>query len=313
MELSKEKIAAIVVTFNRKNLLDDCLQAIFKQTRPLDSIIIIDNASTDGTPEFLKEKGYLNNPLIDYVRLSENTGGAGGFHEGMKRGYEKGFDWLWLMDDDVMPNNDCLEHLLHINNHFRSNGIDKCVLLPIRLYLNGEFHKCDPSILNFNNPFIDHKQKYINTKHLEYNEFIPIQCFPFEGPLISKELIEIIGYPDKKFFIYGDDTDYSIRILKKNIKIFLIKKAILNKIIKPTKNRNFDWRNYYYFRNCIVLDRKYGNYLVKNIRPIFYYLIKLLLTCTLKMRRIHSFKIVLRAFIDGWNMKMGKTINPGKI
>ena len=94
MENKKEKIAAVVVTYNRKELLKECLDALLAQTHPLDSIILIDNASTDGTPEFLKEKGFLDNPKIDYVRLSENSGGAGGFYEGMKRGYEKGFDWV---------------------------------------------------------------------------------------------------------------------------------------------------------------------------------------------------------------------------
>jgi len=108
----KEKIAAVVVTYNRKDLLKECLDALLNQTRPLDSIILIDNASTDGTPEFLKEKGYLDNPKIDYVRLPENTGGAGGFHEGVKRGYEKGYDWLWLMDDDALPEKSSLNNLL---------------------------------------------------------------------------------------------------------------------------------------------------------------------------------------------------------
>ena len=87
----KEKIAAVVVTYNRKELLKECLDALLRQTYSVDSIILIDNASNDGTPEFLKENGYLDNPKIDYVRLPENTGSAGGFYDGVKRGYKKGF------------------------------------------------------------------------------------------------------------------------------------------------------------------------------------------------------------------------------
>jgi rhamnopyranosyl-N-acetylglucosaminyl-diphospho-decaprenol beta-1,3/1,4-galactofuranosyltransferase len=128
-----------VVTYNRKNLLLECLEAIRKQTRPVDAIYIIDNASTDGTPKVLKENGYIlelppfnlsepyeiehkisnlvngNHINIFYVRMHENTGSAGGFYEGVKRGYERGYDWLWLMDDDAEPKEDALENLLLIN------------------------------------------------------------------------------------------------------------------------------------------------------------------------------------------------------
>ena len=122
LEEKKETVCAVVVTYNRKTLLLECLEALRKQTRPVDGIYIIDNASTDETPEVLKESGYIpelppselaepyeiehqisnlvnGEPIkIFYVRMHENTGGAGGFYEGVKRGYEKGYDWLWLMD-----------------------------------------------------------------------------------------------------------------------------------------------------------------------------------------------------------------------
>jgi len=121
-ENKKEKIAAVVVTYNRKELLKECLDALLAQTYPVDSIILIDNASIDGTPEFLKEQGYLKNPKIDYVRLPENTGGAGGFHEGVKRGYKKGYDWLWLMDDDAIAQKNTLEELMDANYILKKNN-----------------------------------------------------------------------------------------------------------------------------------------------------------------------------------------------
>ncbi|MCX7697952.1 MAG: glycosyltransferase [Candidatus Goldbacteria bacterium] len=75
----KEKIAVIVVTYNRKELLRRCINAILKQTYKVDKIIVIDNASTDGTEEMMT-KTYYRNKKIDYVRLDKNIGGAGGFH-----------------------------------------------------------------------------------------------------------------------------------------------------------------------------------------------------------------------------------------
>ncbi len=104
-ENRKETVCAVVVTYNRKHLLLECLEAIRRRTRQVDGIYIIDNASDDGTPELLKENGYIPelppfnlsepyeiehriNNLVDgntinvfYVRMPENTGGAGGFYE----------------------------------------------------------------------------------------------------------------------------------------------------------------------------------------------------------------------------------------
>jgi rhamnopyranosyl-N-acetylglucosaminyl-diphospho-decaprenol beta-1,3/1,4-galactofuranosyltransferase len=89
-----QTVAAVVVTYNRSRLLLECLDALLRQTRPVDKIVLIDNASTDGTVEVLRSRGYLANPKIDYQRSEFNSGGAGGFHDGMKRAHELGFDWI---------------------------------------------------------------------------------------------------------------------------------------------------------------------------------------------------------------------------
>lgn len=131
-----DSVCAVVVTYNRKDLLIECLEALRKQTRPIQGIYLIDNASTDGTPGLLMEKGYISelppqnlkepwekefiiqnltnreDIKLHYVRMHENTGGAGRFYEGVKRGYERGYDWLWLMDDDTIPTETALENLI---------------------------------------------------------------------------------------------------------------------------------------------------------------------------------------------------------
>ncbi|MCS7279986.1 MAG: glycosyltransferase, partial [Thermodesulfobacteriaceae bacterium] len=142
MNEDRETVCAVVVTYNRKKLLLECLEAIRRQTSPVQGIYIIDNASTDGTPEFLRENGYIRElppenlaepwereftieNLVDgqeirvhYVRMHENTGSSGGYHEGVKRAYEKGYDWLWLMDDDVEPTSHTLHKLIHSSRKY---------------------------------------------------------------------------------------------------------------------------------------------------------------------------------------------------
>ena len=99
-------ITAVVVTFNRCDLLVRCIEFLRKQTIGLNSIIVVNNGSTDGTKEWLDTQADLD------IIHQENVGGSGGFYRGIEHAYKKGFDWIWCMDDDVYPEPDCLENLL---------------------------------------------------------------------------------------------------------------------------------------------------------------------------------------------------------
>ncbi|MDN5374894.1 MAG: hypothetical protein PWP32_1659 [Methanothermobacter sp.] len=216
------KVCAVVVTYNRKELLMDCLEALLKQKRPLDAIYIVDNASTDGTPGSLQEKGYIDDPdgsiktiedhggnpvKIVYVRMKENTGGAGGFHEGIRRAHTEGYDWIWVMDDDVEPLDDTLEKLLRAAEKIPE---DVSAVAPVRFF-RGSLFNLETKTFDFRNPL----------KHFTYNviteddlneEYFRVAAISFEGPLIRGDAIERIGYPDRDLFIIADDTDYAIRL-----------------------------------------------------------------------------------------------------
>ena len=105
-------VCALVVTYNRKQLLAECIDAVLGQTRPVDQLFVVDNASTDGTPELLRERGYLDRPEVHYVRLDRNAGSSGGFAAGIAAAREVDADWLWVMDDDAEPEPATLERLL---------------------------------------------------------------------------------------------------------------------------------------------------------------------------------------------------------
>src|SRR5437868_757112 len=115
------KIAAIVVTYNRRGLLEKCLEALKNQTIKLHSIIIVDNASTDDTEIWIRNN-LLNPPTtFIYLKLQENIGGAGGFNAGLTYIQKQNYEWSWIMDDDALPQEDALEQLLKIP--LKSNNI----------------------------------------------------------------------------------------------------------------------------------------------------------------------------------------------
>ena len=107
---TNNRVVAIVVTYNRKDLLVTVINALLNQSMACD-IIIIDNASTDGTKDYLEEQSFNANPRVNYLYMTENLGGSGGFYEGIKKALQGQWKWFWLMDDDAIPESEALRNL----------------------------------------------------------------------------------------------------------------------------------------------------------------------------------------------------------
>lgn len=193
---------AVVVTYNRKLLLEKCLQALLSQSYPVTEIIIIDNASTDGTGEHLDQCGLSLAP-VRYLKQTVNSGGAGGFHLGVAEAVKSGCDYVWLMDDDGLPAADCLEQLFLYAE--KADYIGPVVTDPQ-----------DPALLSF--PLRIPASTHIMTARDDLESFaheglVKDILAPFNGVLLSKQMIDKIGLPDKKYFIWGDEIDYTQRVL----------------------------------------------------------------------------------------------------
>lgn len=218
-------ICAIIVTFNRKDLLLRCLDCVLKQKYELDAILIVDNASSDGSFEYLSKNNFLSNPKIKYIYLDKNTGGAGGFYHGMEYACKKGFDFVWLMDDDGYPDINCLfnqKKYLDENNCLGSIVLDEDnkdkLSFPIRI----------PNSIKTINELQDIKKFIVNTK------VIADILIPFNGVLLSTKVINKIGLPCKDYFIWGDDMEYIYRLKSYGIKLFTITSA---KFYHPKENK----------------------------------------------------------------------------
>ncbi|WP_251717096.1 glycosyltransferase family 2 protein [Lactobacillus agrestimuris] len=239
--------AAIVVTYNRKKLLSECIKKLKEQTEKVD-IIIIDNMSTDGTSEMLKslEKSHE----IIYHATGKNIGGAGGFHEGIKLAYRLGYKFFWLMDDDCLPTKDALKNLKVIDKKIGGNYGFLCSKV---LWI-------DNNICKMNIPKIS-----ISKKVEDFNsEIVPIKMGTFVSFYLKREVVKEIGLPIKEFFIWGDDLEYSQRISNK-YPSYLVNTSV---VVHKTKNNSgsniaiddFQRINRYRlaYRNEVVLFREAG-------------------------------------------------------
>ena len=205
--MKKDRVCAVVVTYNRKELLGECLTALLNQTVVPDKIILINNASTDGTLEYLDEKGFSARPELEIITEEENLGGAGGFYEGLRhiRARRAEFDWAWVMDDDTIPQPDALEGLVRTWHRLRRkvSFLASCVYGP-----EGE---------SMNVPEIDMKPSpngYRDWYTSLDNSCVRISNATFVSLLIRVNAIARCGLPCKDYFIWGDDTEYTSRLIK---------------------------------------------------------------------------------------------------
>lgn len=235
-----KSIAIIVVTYNRLDLLKEVIASIKNQTVQDCDIIVINNGSTDGTEQWLAGQDYLQ-----FITQS-NVGGAGGFFTGIKYAAENGYEFCWMMDDDVICNCDALEKLLLAYNK-KSNigfvcskviGVDGCPM---------------------NTPLVDTRPTengYSDFADLLEYKMLKIRTGTFVSVLISTAVVYEIGLPYKEYFIWGDDTEYTTRISNK-FSAYMVGDSIV--VHKRSLQKSLSFENepndaridsyFYYYRN----------------------------------------------------------------
>ncbi|MCK9279449.1 MAG: glycosyltransferase [Melioribacteraceae bacterium] len=248
------KIAAVVVTYNRLELLKKCIDALRNQSYQLDRIIIIDNSSGDGTWKYL-----LSLDFVDSVR-QQNSGGAGGFCAGIKKAYSEGFDLVWCMDDDNEPEYNSLKYLLERVDSderiFNSLCIEKITNDPcFGLYINGKLS--------------------LDINEISKNEIIKSANF-FNGTLIPREVIKRIGFPNPHYWEQGDNFDYFLEAIEKGISSITITKSIIYHPKQNYKLIKFFGKDYKYaimssfkkrifIRNILFIYKTRSSFTLRNM------------------------------------------------
>ncbi len=261
MTSSDRRIAAVVVTFNRLPLLERLIPRL-AETKGLDEILVVDNASSDGTPGWLRAQVATSAVPVHTRTLTENTGGAGGFHEGLRWAVERQADLVWLMDDDGLPEPDCLDRLLELDGTLDLWGpvvVDEAdperLVFPIRLPGGTRVvHAMD------------------DVRAAAEDGLIRGIVIPFNGVLVTRELVGSIGLPRAEFFIWGDDHEYRLRAERGGARIATVVDArVLHPSVgelgtpmafgRTTYNHTpSDLKHYCMARNNLLNLREYGGW-----------------------------------------------------
>lgn len=241
-------VAAVVVTYNRKELLLENIKCLLSQKPLVPSIIVIDNHSTDGTKDVLQ--GYIDNEEIIYCDTGANLGGAGGFSYGVKYAVEQGYEYIWIMDDDCMPTEDALNSFILTNKELNGNYG----------FLSSKVLWKDGTICTMN------LQRRTVTKNLkDFNKRLQsVVMASFVSLYIPSKVVKKVGLPIKDFFIWTDDWEYTRRI-SRNFRCYAVSDSVVvhksrtnigANVVTETVDRldRFD----YLYRNDVYLYRREG-------------------------------------------------------
>ncbi len=260
-----KSIAAIVVTYNREVLLSECLEALLKSEYDRERyelfIYAVNNASTDGTAEVLA-RYCRENSNITAVNMPENTGGAGGFFKGMSKACFDGRDYLWLMDDDTIVRPDSLKNLLEGAEVLKD---DFGYLSSIALWTDGKPCKMNHHAIMKN---------WAESKELLQYALVANEVATFVSFFMRSSTVFECGLPYRQYFIWGDDTEYSLRLAAKYPCYICGHSVVTHKMARNESARNLREeddvdrieRRYYSYRN------DYYTYRFQNRRRKLYFM-----------------------------------------
>ncbi len=259
-----ERVCAIVVTFNRADLLRRCLESLAGQRRPLDELLVVDNASTDGTAEMVATEF----PDVALLALEANEGGAGGFRRGLAWAHARGHHWLWVMDDDTFVVPDTLEALLA--GAERAPGDEPPLLLASQVRWK------DERLHPMNMPTARWRWRGRLAEGAARGVLL-LRNATFVSVLLRREAIDRFGLPLAHYFIWTDDVEFTSRVLRSEPGYLVPESRVYHWTREPhTAVTASGDRFYYHVRNSLLLLRgssletverlDFGRYYLRTLR-----------------------------------------------
>ncbi len=241
-----------VVTYNRSGLLTRLLTSISEMDPQPGHVVIVDNASSDDTGEVVESFRDRIGSTIVYRRLETNTGGSGGFSEGVRVAYELGSEWIWLMDDDVEVIGDGLAKMGRWAPRFRS--------------IQGRRYDFDGSEFYWQYRIAERMGIPIPFAPAGFDEsgYKPMNSGCFEGMFIHRDIVAQIGLPDPRFFIYWDDQLYGWLASRKTQSV-IVDEFVLRRTREIKQwdmgirhmNASSNAYRYYIMRNRAIIKKYY--------------------------------------------------------
>ena len=253
-------ITALVVTYNRSELLERCLHSLVSGTRVPDRILVVDNASTDDTAGRLSEYVAQAEGATEWVtdQLAANSGSAGGFSYGLQRAFSLETDAVWIMDDDVVVDGEALAEL-----------VDAWSQRPADWYASVAVSDEDGVTFSWSLHLVGGAGPRRVWTRTELDDDVPVRAafFPFLGMLVPRGALRTVGLPNSEFFIWSDDIDYCYRAREAGHSLWYVPRSVVRHPEAPRKVTRLGplryttvrsplWKRYFGLRNDIHISIK---------------------------------------------------------
>ncbi len=295
------EFGVVIVTYNRKKLLSQCLDCVRNQTLPFTQILVVNNHSTDGSEEYLNDLA-KQEPRLKAFHMKENLGGAGGFAFGFEKMSHTSCDWFLIIDDDAMIEASYMEKLADAIKDTPYLACSGTVMT------NGQIdglhrRRVKNSCLMLLEP--------VSTKEYQ-NAVFEYDISTFCGLCINTSLARTIGLPRADYFIWFDDTEYCLRF-RTYSRILNVNHAILDHQTTAPQIVPVCWKHYYGFRNSIDIGRRYSSHpLIYSVYIWLNHMAHILIdTCFLllgnkKEERVYRRQIYIDVLKGFWKGTLGK-------
>lgn len=312
------KIACVIVAYNNGDNIGRLLETLSSQSKQLEEIVVVDNASSDATPEIVKQKF----PQVTLLANTSNTGVGEGYAQGLGYAYQKGYEWIWLFDGDSLPQASALEELAKAFASLRSTHpkigiLASCPVNPITneryggFLWRGRFVALPKGLAECQEPF-------------------PVDSVISSGCLVSRRVVKDVGLPRADFFMDFVDHEYNLRVRRNGYEIISVPastiyheigkspvirsqiiRAIARLATKGPLGVEAPWRQYYIVRNQLyTFWHEFRNY-----KALFFFKLRvmriiigmLLFNDKDKVKRI---RYIIWGLKDGFKGRLGKTVTP---
>jgi len=313
------KIACVVVAYNNVGNVGNLVEALLTQSRPIQEIVVVDNASSDDTTKIVKERF----PQVTLLENASNSGVGGGYAQGMEYAYQRGYEWVWLLDGDSLPQPKALEELAKAfaslwPTHPKIGILASSPINPLTgLRWDGFLWR-------------DRFKRLI--KEIPYcDDLCSVDCVISSGSLINRRVIEEVGLTRVDFFMDFVDNEYNFRVRRKGYEIIYVPASVIYHDMGTTpsalsgigrvvtrfiKKRDpgaihSPWRYYYMMRNELyTFWHEFRDY-----KALFYFVLFVVLRIAHMYlykddKKIQKIKYIILGIRDGFKGRLGKTVSP---
>jgi rhamnopyranosyl-N-acetylglucosaminyl-diphospho-decaprenol beta-1,3/1,4-galactofuranosyltransferase len=321
MNKETSRIACVVVAYNNGDNIGKLLESLLAQSKRIEEIIVVDNASSDDTAKVVKDRF----PQVTLLANASNTGVGGGYAQGMEYGYQKGYEWVWLLDGDSLPQATALEELGKAfanlgEAHPRIGILASCPVNPLTneryggFLWRGRFVSLPVELARSQEPFA-------------------VDSTISSGCLVRRRVVEDVGLPRADFFMDFVDHEYNLRVRRKGYEIVFVPsstiyheigqslvirsrvvRAIARLATRGPLGIGASWRQYYVVRNEVfTFWHEFRNY-----KALFFFALRVLRMIVGMMLfndrdKVKRIRYIISGLRDGFGGRLGKTVTPDQI